>query len=175
MRRHLRRVVVLSVLAFSWVAVPSTATAQEPTAVQPVKLSGPRVGVTFLSDGIVEKLRNETDIDVGSLVTQFGWQFEKRFSTSDNGLTPVSEWVLLLGGLERGTALPSLTWLVGLRARNGAEFGVGPNLTPVGVALAVAAGVTLRSGSLNFPVNLAVVPSKSGVRVSVLAGFNMRR
>ena len=142
---------------------------------QQVKLSGPRFGVTVLSDGIVEKLRDDSDIDVGSLVTQFGWQFEKRFASGDNGLTPVTEWVLLLGGLEQGVALPSLTWLAGLRTRNGTEFGVGPNLTPVGVALAVAAGVTLRSGSLNFPVNLAVVPSKSGVRVSVLTGFNMRR
>jgi hypothetical protein len=48
-------------------------------------------------------------------------------------------------------------------------------VTPAGVALAAAAGVTFRSGALNVPVNLAIVPSKSGVRVSVLTGFNMRR
>ncbi len=156
-------------------AMATTAGAQQLAADEPVKLSGPRFGVTFLSDGIVDKLRNEFDIDVNPLVTQFGWQFEKRFSSSDSGLTPVTEFVLLFGGLEQGVVLPSLTWLVGLRTRNGAEFGVGPNFTAEGAALAIAAGVTLRSGSLNFPVNLAVVPSKSGVRVSVLAGFNMRR
>ena len=158
-------------------AMSTTAGAQQlaGSADQPVKLSGPRFGVTSLSDGIVEKLRDDSDIDVGSLVTQFGWQFEKRFASSDKGLTAVTEWVLLLGGLEQGVVLPSLTWLVGLRARNGAEFGVGPNFTPVGAALVVAAGITFRSGSLNFPVNLAVVPSKSGVRVSMLAGFNTRR
>jgi hypothetical protein len=167
--------IVTLVLAMSTTAGAQQRQTTVPPADQPVRLSGPRVGVTFLSDGIVEKLRDDFDIDVGSLVTQFGWQFEKRLSSSDNGLTAVTEWVLLVGGLERGVALPSLTWLVGLRARNGAEFGVGPNLTPVGVALAVAAGVTLRSGSLNFPVNLAVVPSKSGVRVSLLAGFNTGR
>lgn len=182
--------------AFLTLALGSPAWSQTtvPPADQPVKLSGPRFGVTFLSDGIVEKLRDEYDIDVGSLVTQFGWQFEKRFSSSDNGLTPVTEWVLLLGGLEQGLVLPSLSWLVGLRARNGVEFGVGPNFTPVGAALVVAAGITFRSGSLNFPVNLAVVPSKvrwdsysgppsytvseikkSGVRVSLLFGFNMQR
>ncbi|MSO81786.1 MAG: hypothetical protein EXQ53_00610 [Acidobacteria bacterium] len=178
MRRHLKRVVVLSEWTLSWVAAlssPAWSQTRVPPADQPVKLSGPRVGVTFLSDGIVDKLRDESIIDVGSVVTQFGWQCEKRLSNSDSGLTPVTEWVLLLGGLEQGVALPSLTWLVGLLARNGAEFGVGPNVTPVGVALAVAAGVTFHSGSLNLPVNLAVVPSKSGVRVSVLAGFNMRR
>lgn len=173
MNGRLRFLVVLSVWTLSWVVSPSAAAAQERE--QAVKLSGPRVGVTFLSDGIVRKLRDDRDLDFGSLVSQFGWQFEKRLSSSDTGLTPVSEWVVLVGGLERGVPLPSVTWLVGLRTRNGAEFGVGPNVTPVGVALAVAAGVTLRSGSLNFPVNLAVVPSKSGMRVSLLAGFNTGR
>lgn len=158
-------------------AMSATAGAQDVTGpvVPPVKLSGPRVGITVLSSGIVDTLKDRTFTDVGAVVTQFGWQFEKRFGTSDNGLTPVTEWVLLLGGLEQGVALPSLTWLVGLRARNGAEVGIGPNLTPVGSALAVAAGMTLRSGRLNFPMNLAVVPSKSGMRVSLLAGFNTRR
>jgi hypothetical protein len=135
-------------------------------------LSGPRIGLTFLSDGIVDKLEDE-DIDVGSFVTQFGWQFERRFYSSANGPMGVTEWVLLVGGLEQGVFLPSLSWLVGIRTKKGAEFGVGPNVTPVGAALAVAAGVTFRAGALNVPVNLAVVPSKSGVRVSLLAGFNM--
>jgi len=174
MRIHLKRVVVVSVWMLSCVAMASTAGAQE-LVNQPVKLGGPRLGATFLSDGIVDKLSDDAYIEVGSVVTQFGWQFEKRFAMSDSGITPVTEWVMLLGGLEQGVALPSLTWLVGLRSRSGAEFGVGPNLTPVGAALAVAGGFTLRSGSVNFPVNLAVVPSKSGIRVSLLAGFNMRR
>jgi len=55
------------------------------------------------------------------------------------------------------------------------EFGVGPNLTPAGLALAMAAGVTFRTGLMNVPSNLAVVPSKAGMRVSVLTGFTMRR
>lgn len=71
--------------------------------------------------------------------------------------------------------LPSLSWMVGVRMRDGAEFGAGPNVTPAGTALAIAAGITFRAGALNVPVNLAVVPSKSGVRVSVLSGFSLRR
>jgi len=39
----------------------------------------------------------------------------------------------------------------------------------------LAGGVTFQSGYLNIPVNLALVPSKSGARVSMLVGFNMRR
>lgn len=142
-----------------------------------MRLSGPRVGVTFLSDGIVRRLRedHEIGIEVGSAVSQFGWQWEKRFYSGENGLTAVNEWVVLIGGLEQGVALPSFSWLVGLRTAKGVEFAIGPNLTPVGPAIAVAAGVTFRAGRLNFPVNLAVVPSKSGVRVSLLAGFNARK
>ena len=176
-------------------AMPTPAGAQEVAGSvgQQVKLSGPRVGVTFLSDSIVEKLK-DNDIDVGSFVTQFGWQFERQFHTSENGPALVTEWVLLAGGTEQGVFLPSASWLVGVRTRKGVEFAVGPNVTPVGAALVAAAGVTFRAGGVNVPVNLAVVPStvswtsyggppsyrateieKSGVRVSLLFGFNARQ
>lgn len=142
-----------------------------------MNLSGPRVGVTFLSPGVVRSLRRDpgVGIDIGSAVSQFGWQQEKRFYSGQNGLTAVTEWVVLFGGFEQGLVIPSFSWLVGVRTVKGVEFAVGPNLSPTGAALAAAAGVTFRSGNLNFPVNLAVVPSKSGVRVSMLAGFNMRK
>ena len=112
---------------------------------------------------------------MGSTVSQFGWQFEKQFFAKGGGLTAVNEWVLLFGGLDQGVVLPSVSWLVGLRTSTGSEFGVGPNVTPAGVALAVAAGTTFRAGPMNVPVNIAVVPSKAGMRVSFLTGFNMRR
>jgi hypothetical protein len=38
----------------------------------------------------------------------------------------------------------------------------------------MAAGVTFSRGALNVPVNVAVVPSRAGVRVSLLTGFNFR-
>ena len=43
------------------------------------------------------------------------------------------------------------------------------------MAVAIAAGVTLRAGNLNVPLNVAVVPSASGARVSFLVGFNSKR
>jgi hypothetical protein len=86
----------------------------------------------------------------------------------------LNEWVALLGGLDQGVAIPSVTWMVGMRTAEGAEFGLGPNVTPAGVALAVSAGVTFRAGILNIPVNFAAVPSKNGSRVSVLTGFVLR-
>ena len=145
-----------------------------PPVVQTVNLSGPRFGYTSLSDGVVQKLKEDRQIEVGSMISQFGWQFEKQFYNNGDGLTILNEWVGLLGGLEQSLAIPSLSWLVGFRTREGAEFGLGPNLTPAGVALAVAGGVTFRAGAVNIPLNVAVVPSKAGVRVSMLTGFSLR-
>jgi hypothetical protein len=111
---------------------------------------------------------------VASTIAQFGWQFERQFLAEANGLAPITEAVVLIGGLDQGVFLPSLSWLVGLRTPRGTEFGIGPNITPVGVALAVAGGFTIRSGAVNIPVNLALVPSQTGMRVSLLTGFTMR-
>jgi hypothetical protein len=159
------------------VALPAAAQTDNvvnpPAPVRSVNLSGPRFGFTSLSQGIVDKLA-ERDIVVRSGITQFGWQFEKQFYSKAGGIAAVNEFVFLLGGLEQGEALPSVSWMVGLRSPTGLEFGIGPNITPAGVALAVAAGVTFRSGSLNVPVTFAVVPSKEGMRVSMLTGFNFR-
>lgn len=148
---------------------------KEAPTVEPISLSGPRFGLTYLSVGIKEKVEEFTTMTVTPLVTQFGWQWEKRFFTMDGGPTGVSEWVLLIGGLEQSLFLPSLTWIVGIRSTNGVEFGVGPNVTPAGAALAMAGGFTVQSGPIFFPINVAVVPSRAGLRVSLLAGFNMRR
>jgi hypothetical protein len=154
------------------------ALAQEVSQLPPVaktaSLSGPRFGLTLLADGVVKKLE-ERDITVKPHVSQFGWQFERQFFTRDSGVTMVTEWVALIGGLEKSVALPSLSWLVGVRTRDGAEFGIGPNITPAGSALVFATGMTFRAGAVNVPVNVAVVPSKSGTRVSVLSGFSLRR
>ena len=167
---HTARAVCL-MLAICTPALSQTAV---PPVADTVSLSGPRFGFTVLSDGIVKTLKTE-GVNVGPAMTQFGWQFEKQFYSGPNGPTAVTEAVLLFGGLEQGLALPSLSWLAGVRTKNGSEFGVGPNVTPVGVALVVSAGMTFQVGVLNVPLNVAVVPSRSGVRVSVLSGFNVRR
>ena len=165
-----RVVLVLVVLA-----TPALCQTSEPAPVETINLSGPRFGLTLLSDGVIDKL-NERSLIVRSPVTQFGWQFEKIFyNPVEPGPTIVSEWVVLAGGLDQGLVLPSLSWLIGIRTMGGAEFGLGPNITPAGAALAISAGKSFQVGALHVPVNLAIVPSKSGVRVSVLSGFNRRR
>ena len=164
------------VVALLVVVVPAGAQTviTPPPAATAVNLSGPRFGITTLSDGVLDKL-TERSISVRPLITQFGWQFEKQFYSKDTGLAALNEWVVLLGGMDQGVVLPSLSWLVGIRTKEGAEFGVGPNVTPVGVALTFAAGMTMRAGVFNVPMNIAVVPSKAGTRISFLTGFSMRR
>jgi hypothetical protein len=175
-------VAFVAVSLFSSEAFAQVGVGQEPPA--SINLSGPRFGVTYLSDGVRNTLNNDTALDMFSpdgefhinpVVSQFGWQWEKGFLNNNKGLTGVQEFVLLVGGLDQGVAIPSFSYMVGLRTLKGVEFALGPNITPAGPAMAFAAGATLKAGDWNLPLNLAVVPSKSGVRVSMLAGFNMRR
>ncbi len=169
----LRRAVQLALVS-GCLSVPAWAQPPLPPVARTADLAGPRFGVTLLSEGVIEKLA-ENYITVGPHITQFGWQFEKLFYTQQSGLSMVTEWVALVGGLEQSVALPSLSWMVGVRTREGAEFGIGPNVTPAGTALVIAAGMTFRTGALNIPLNVAVVPSKVGSRVSVLSGLSLRR
>jgi hypothetical protein len=144
-----------------------------PPYAKTISLAGPRFGLTMISDETIAKLR-ERDIEVRSPISQFGWQFEHEFYSKQDGPTVLNEWVVLVGGLDQGVVIPSLNWLVGLRTKEGTEFGIGPNITPAGVALAIAAGVTVRAGVINVPMTIAAVPSKYGTRISLLTGFTLR-
>jgi hypothetical protein len=128
-----------------------------------------------MSAETVDSIKSKYDMDVLPVITQFGWQFESQFASLENGPVALNEWVLLIGGLDQGVFLPSLTWLVGIRTPGGFEFGVGPNATPAGVALAMSTGYTFKAGALAVPVNMAIVPSRYGVRASFLTGFNLYR
>ena len=140
---------------------------------EPVRLDGPRVGFTVLSAGVVAKA-HEKGVDLNPFLTQFGWQFETRLFRLPNGMSGLVELVPLVGGVEQGQFIPSVSGLLGVRGAKGFEFGLGPNLTPLGASIVLAMGTSIQSNGINFPINLAVVPSKDGTRVSLLVGFNAR-
>ena len=140
---------------------------------EPIHLDGPRIGFTILSAGVVDKAR-ENGLDINPFLTQFGWQFESRLFRLPNGISGLVELVPLIGGLEQGQFLPSISGLLGMRGAKGFEFGIGPNVTPLGASLVLAMGTSIQSHGINFPINLAVVPGKDGTRVSLLFGFNSR-
>lgn len=155
--------------------VPTVANTSPNDAIldESVRLDGPRVGATFLSPGVVNKAREE-GVDVSSVITQFGWQFETRLFRLPNGLSGLVELVPLVGGLEQGKFLPSVSGLLGVRGPKGFEFGLGPNLTPLGANIVLAVGTSVQYSGINFPINVAVVPGQDGTRVSLLMGFNYR-
>ena len=136
---------------------------------QVVKLSGPRVGATVVtpgsaSDFIQNDLMSPGDDGWGNsstaLITQYGWQLETRFIESEE-ISGLVEWVFLVGGMERGLFLPSVSSLFGMRAKSGFEGALGPNLSLTGVGMVLAVGYTFKTGNLNVPINLSFVPGKS--------------
>ncbi|AMR28163.1 hypothetical protein A0257_14420 [Hymenobacter psoromatis] len=140
---------------------------------EPVHLSGPRLGFTVLTDGVLNRARDHVH-DLNPFLTQFGWQFESRLFRLPNGVSGLVELVPLVGGLEQGQFIPSVSGLLGIRGPKGFEFGLGPNVTPLGADIVLALGTSFRSNGINFPVNLAVVPGHGGARISLLIGFNSR-
>jgi len=134
---------------------------------------GPRIGCTYITPGeTVDKLDEE--LGVSPFISQIGWQFETRFFTLPSGFSGLVEGVILIGGVEQNTFLPSGSFLIGVRGANGLEFGVGPNLSLTGIAYVLAVGINFNSNNINFPINFAVIPSDKGVRITLLLGFNAR-
>ena len=105
----------------------------------------------------------------------FGWEFQSELLHNPRGITPVTNLVLGVAGLDPGLALPSATWLVGMRTSDDFEFGIGPNLSLLGPALAIGAGMTFHSGKMNIPFDVAYVSSKIGPRYSFTTGFNVMK
>ncbi|MDH3325695.1 MAG: hypothetical protein OEM38_03140, partial [Gammaproteobacteria bacterium] len=79
-------------------------------------LSGPRLGVSYLSPKTIDFIEDK-GLTVEPVITQFGWQFEKKFLTTTSGPEGITAIIPLFGGVEQGVFIPSLTWLTGLRLR----------------------------------------------------------
>lgn len=159
----------------------------------PLKFSGPRIGFTVIGRGeAADKIRA---LGKTPFVTQFGWQFETRVFTMKNGTSGLVELVPLISGIEQGMILPSFNALFGIQGKKGTEFALGPNASLTGAGLALAVGTSLHSENVYFPINFAIVLSvtrienkynsntntsrdvdvHTGLRFSVLVGFNMRK
>ena len=138
-------------------------------------LAGPRLGLVYISASPGSSFLNGdlqleetgdlpedyTDIAKGALTTLYGWQWESRFADGGN-VTGIVEWIALVGGLEKGKFLPSVSSMVGARTASGIEFAVGPNLSLSGIAMVFGMGYNFKSGNLNIPVNIAFLPGKKG-------------
>ena len=171
-------------------------------------LKGPRIGAVLITQGFTADMVNtKFDIDIdedeigatgAAFVSLYGWQWESRFADGGD-ITGIVEWIALVGGMEKGLFLPSVSSLVGLRTESGLEFAMGPNLSLSGISLVIGAGYNFKSGDLNMPVNIAFVPGmersgdrdirdengyyigeedftyNTGSRISITLGFNMSK
>jgi hypothetical protein len=150
-----------------------SASAQTTESRAPVIASGPRVGVTVLSQQVIDHIADRHNREVGAILTQFGWQVERQFRTKTGGPVGLADFVFLVGGAEQGLLIPSVTALIGMRTPGGFEFGAGPNISPIGVALAFTVGITMHASELSVPLNFGFVPSEQGSRATILIGFNL--
>ena len=172
------------------------------------KLAGPRVGFTYISAGpIADFIHDGFDFDENdrygstgpAFTTLYGWQWESRFADGGGQIVGIVEWIVLVGGMEKGMFLPSASSIIGARMDNGLEFGVGPNLSLSGIGMVFGVGYNFKSGNLNLPINISVIPGKSmegtihhydddyynhseekyeynsGTRVAITLGFNMSK
>ncbi len=159
----MKRIITTVLLSFSILSVDG----------QVDKLAGPRVGVTMVQAGsLASILRKDVSLfsdDIreewtgstgkyGAVMSQYGWQWESRFADGGD-VTGIVEWIALVGGMEKGMFLPSVSSMVGVRTSKGIEFAVGPNLSLGGIAMVIGAGYNFKFGRLNLPVNIAYVPS----------------
>lgn len=99
-----------------------------------LRLSGPRMGYTFLTGDAAtqfQKPRSEGGYDAFPALFQFGYQFEKQY-LNEGKIQALFEFIPMISGLDQGLFIPSVTIMNGLRNNvNGVEFAIGPSFNVV--------------------------------------------
>jgi len=94
-----------------------------------LNLSGPRMGgsMTFGDNGkYLQDVKSNGGYDMFPVMFDFGWQKEWQYLSAGN-FQALIELVPMIGGMESGKFIPSLTFMNGFRmGKAGWEFGFGP-------------------------------------------------
>jgi len=94
-----------------------------------VNNNGPRVGYSFFTGDLAEFASRPEDqggLDIFPSATLIGYQLEKQYIGTEN-FSALGEVLLMVSGLEKGHALPSLTLMNGFRfGKAGWEIAFGP-------------------------------------------------
>jgi hypothetical protein len=95
-----------------------------------VNLSGPRFGASYTTGANGERMTASRDVggfDMYPLNAQIGWQHEVQY-LSAGSFQGLFEFIGMVGGLESGKFIPSVTVLNGFRfGKQGWEFALGPS------------------------------------------------
>lgn len=191
-----------------------------------LSLNGPRMGFSIASGDAADVLsaaESQGGYNMYPITFQFGWQKEWQYLSAGD-FQALVELFPMIGGLESGKFIPSLTFLNGFRmGKRGWEFAFGPSFRLVkkaegfwgdgkngttdrqwylskewnafdpstqnpyltvkrldsrgvialSTSLFFGVGRTFKSGYLNIPVNLYVLPRKEGTIVGMSFGFNL--
>lgn len=141
-------------------------------------LSGPRIGMTAVLDQ--DQIDQMKARGMGPFISQFGWHFERQVVPLGGGPQFVVESVPMVGGVEYGEFIPSITLAMGVRFPSGAEFGLGPSLSANPThggssSLVIAAGRSFDYGGVSLPVNLALSTNPHGQRLSIVLGYAIQQ
>jgi TolB-like protein len=95
-------------------------------------LNGPRMGLSLPFGDTKQILMDDNSnggFDMYPAMFQFGWQQEKQYLSSGN-FQALIEGIFLIGGLESGRIVPSVSLINGFRfGKQGWEFGFGPSIS----------------------------------------------
>ena len=132
------------------------------TSAQIQYLAGPRLGLTAVEPGLLANIlrkdvkffsdENRESWDgtslgqYGAVMSQYGWQWESRFADGGD-IVGLVEWIALIGGMEKGLFLPSISSMVGIRTSSGIEFGARPNLSLGGIAIVIGSAYNFSFGN----------------------------
>ncbi|MEN8007925.1 MAG: hypothetical protein ABFS42_12980 [Candidatus Krumholzibacteriota bacterium] len=150
-----------------------------PVAFERRNMSGPRFGVTYVA-GDTELYRELANQDIGRVVSQFGWHFERQVIPEGDGPQFVIQFVPMVAAVEYGKFVPGATLAMGIRMPRGWEFGMGPNIvatrndedaTKARTSLILAFGKSLNYGGVSIPINLAMSTEPDGNRFSLIFGY----
>jgi hypothetical protein len=173
---------LLIILGLVLISGITTALAKEievPVTFDRRNMSGPRFGVTYVA-GEGELYQELERQDIGRVVSQFGWHFEKQVIPDGGGPQFVVQFVPMIAAVEYGKFVPGMTLAMGIRMPGGWEFGMGPNMvatknemdnTKVRTSLILALGKSINYGGVSIPINLAMSQAPEGNRYSLIFGY----
>jgi len=171
--------IMLGIILVSGIVPALAKEIEVPVAFDRRNMSGPRFGVTYIG-GQGELYQELERQDIGRVVSQFGWHFERQVIPDGGGPQFVIQFVPMIAAVEYGKFVPGGTLAMGIRMPRGWEFGMGPNIVATKnewddvkarTSLVVAVGKSLNYGGVSIPINLAVSTAPEGSRYSLIFGY----